>query len=181
MEFNRRRFLQAGGTAALMGAGVALSQPSVETSPYNVVGEQYGRALAILKSQGVKAYFGGSTGSALPQSSCLVDHQKVTSGGRMLLKLDCTQAAADQIAAMGPTGGPRVGANGVTTVTPTPAATTSVGLGQVSLCPGLPVLPGPAACGRSRQGLPGSRPASGLSRCRRGLLYWQTCLLPRSE
>mgnify|MGYP000583741801 CR=1 FL=1 len=58
--------LVVAGTAALMGAGVALSQPSVETSPYNVVGEQYGRALAILKSQGVKAYFGGSTGSALP-------------------------------------------------------------------------------------------------------------------
>ena len=112
--------LVVAGSAALIGAGVAMSQPSVETSPYNVVGEQYSRALAILKSQGVKAYFGGSTGSALPQSACLVDHQKVTSGGRMLLKLDCTQAAADQIAAMGPTGGPRVGANGVTTVTPTP-------------------------------------------------------------
>ena len=36
--------LVVAGTAALMGAGVALSQPSVETSPYNVVGEQYGRA-----------------------------------------------------------------------------------------------------------------------------------------
>jgi len=111
--------LVVAGSAALIGAGVAMSQPA-DTSPYNVVGEQYGRALAILKSQGVSAYFGGSTGSALPQSACLVDHQKVTSGGRMLLKLDCTQDAADQIAAMGPTGGPRVGANGVTTITPTP-------------------------------------------------------------
>ncbi|MDY6995845.1 MAG: hypothetical protein SW019_04575 [Actinomycetota bacterium] len=112
--------LVVAGSAALIGAGVAMSQPATETSPYNVVGEQYSRALAILKSQGVKAYFGGSTGSALPQSACLVDHQKVTSGGRMLLKLDCTQAAADVIAARGPTGGPRVGANGVTTITPTP-------------------------------------------------------------
>jgi len=110
--------LVAAGTAALIGAGVANSQPAA--SPYNVVGEQYGRALAILKSQGVKAYFGGATGSALPQSACLVGTQKVTGGGRMLLMLDCTQAAADQIAAMGPTGGPRVGANGVTTITPTP-------------------------------------------------------------
>jgi hypothetical protein len=110
----------AAGTVALIGAGVAISQPSTQTSPYNVVGEQYGRALAILKSQGVKAYFGGSTGSVLPQSACLVGQQKVTSGGRMLLMLDCTQEAADQIKAMGPTGGPTVGANGVTTVTPTP-------------------------------------------------------------
>ncbi|MBB2992893.1 hypothetical protein FHR72_004398 [Mycolicibacterium iranicum] len=112
--------LVAAGTAALIGAGVAISQPAAQPSPYNVVGEQYGRALAILKSQGVKAYFGGATGSALPQSACLVGQQKVTSAGRMLLMLDCTQAAADQIAAMGPTGGPTVGANGVTTVTPTP-------------------------------------------------------------
>ena len=85
--------LVAAGTAALVGAGVALSQPA-SPSPYNVTGEQYGRALAILKSQGIKAYFGGSRGSVLPQSACLVDQQKVTSGGRMLLSLDCTQAVA---------------------------------------------------------------------------------------
>lgn len=111
--------LVAAGTAALIGSGVAVSQPAA-THPANVVGEQYGRALAILQSLGQKAYFGGATGSALPQSACLVASQKVTSAGRMLLMLDCTQAAADQIAAMGPTGGPTVGANGVTTVTPTP-------------------------------------------------------------
>jgi hypothetical protein len=115
--------LVAAGTAALVGAGVAISQPGqpgAAPSPYNVTGEQYGRALAILKSQGVKAYFGGSRGSVLPQSACLVDEQKVTHGGRMLLMLDCTQAAADQIKAQGPTGGPTVGSNGITTVTPTP-------------------------------------------------------------
>lgn len=113
--------LVVAGTAALIGAGVAMSQPSAtDSSPYNVTGEPYGRALAILKSQGVKAYFGGSTGSVLSQFNCLVNQQKVTSGGRMLLMLDCTQAAADQLAAMGPSGGPRVGSNGVTTVTATP-------------------------------------------------------------
>ncbi len=111
--------LVVAGSAALIGGGVAISQPA-QPSAYDVTGEQYGRALAILKSQGVKAYFGGSTGSVLPQSACLVSSQKVTSGGRMLLTLDCTQAAADQIKAMGPTGGPTVGANGITTVTPTP-------------------------------------------------------------
>ena len=82
--------LVAAGTAALIGAGVAISQPAQE-SPYNVTGEQYGRALAILKSQGIKAYFGGSTGSVLSQSACLVDKQKMTSAGRMLLTLDCTR------------------------------------------------------------------------------------------
>ena len=112
--------LVAAGTFALIGAGAATSQPAMASSPVNVVGEQYGRALAILQSMGKKAYFGGATGSALSQSSCLVSSQKVTSAGRMLLMLDCTQAAADQIAAMGPTGGPTIGANGVTTVTPTP-------------------------------------------------------------
>ncbi len=103
----------------LIGAGVALSQPSDMTS-YNVVGEPYNKALQLLKSQGVKAYFGGSFGSALPQAQCLVDQQKVTSEGRMLLMLDCSQEAADTLAEMGPAGGPTVGSNGVTTVTPTP-------------------------------------------------------------
>jgi hypothetical protein len=38
----------------------------------------------------------------------------------MLLMLDCSQKAADELAAMGPSGGPTVGSNGITTVTPTP-------------------------------------------------------------
>ncbi|KRE33115.1 hypothetical protein ASG82_23100 [Mycobacterium sp. Soil538] len=141
--------LVAAGTIALVGAGAALSQPAGAPSPYNVTGEQYGRALAILKSQGIKAYFGGSRGSVLPQSACLVDQQKVTSGGRMLLSLDCTQAAADQIKAQGPTGGPTVGANGVTTVTPTPvvpiAGAPGAGApvaGAPQQIPGGPPIPG---------------------------------------
>ena len=109
--------LVAVGSAALVGAGIAMSQPN-----YNVVGEPYQKALQILKSQNVKAYFGGSFGSVLPQAQCLVDQQKVTKAGRMLLMLDCSQKAADQLAAMGPSGGggPTVGSNGITTVTPTP-------------------------------------------------------------
>jgi hypothetical protein len=40
----------------------------------------------------------------------------------MLLMLDCSQAAADQLKEQGSggAGGPTVGGNGVTTVTPTP-------------------------------------------------------------
>ncbi|MGV0793776.1 hypothetical protein [Mycolicibacterium sp. XJ1819] len=105
------------GSAALVGAGIAMSQP---VNSLNVVGEPYNKALQILKSQGVKASFGGSFGSALSQAECLVDTQKITSGGRVLLMLDCSQAAADKLERMRPSGGPRVGANGVTTVTPTP-------------------------------------------------------------
>jgi hypothetical protein len=128
--------LVVAGSAALIGAGVALSQPQPDMSSYNVVGEPYNKALQILKSQGVKAYFGGSSGSVLPQAQCLVNQQKVTSGGRMYLFLDCSQKAADEIAAMGPSGGPTVGSNGVTTVTPTPVV-------PIQGAPG-PVAPPPA-------------------------------------
>lgn len=110
--------LMAVGSAALVGAGIAMSQPAANN--FNVIGEPYNRALQILKQQGVKGYFGGSVGSELPQAQCLVNQQKLTSGGRMLLMLDCSQKAADQIADMTPSGGPTVGSNGVTTVTPTP-------------------------------------------------------------
>lgn len=111
----------AAGSAALISAAVATSQPNPNNAnSINVYGEPYAKALQILKSQGVKAFFGGSHGSVLPQAQCLVNEQRVTSGGRMYLSLDCSQEAADQLAEMGPAGGPSVGSNGVTTVTPTP-------------------------------------------------------------
>ncbi|WP_299557386.1 hypothetical protein [uncultured Mycolicibacterium sp.] len=106
----------AAGSAALMGAGVATSQPA-DLSSLNVIGEPYNRALMILKSQGVKAVFGGSFGNAVPQAQCLVDKQKINSSGKMVLMLDCTKEAQEQLV---DDGGPTVGANGITTVTPTP-------------------------------------------------------------
>ncbi len=111
----------AAGSVALISAGVATSQPSPNMSSLNVVGEPYGKALQILKSQNIKAFFGGAHGSDLPQSQCIVNQQKVTSGGRMYLTLDCTQEAAEAAGEFtGSGGGPTVGSNGVTTVTPTP-------------------------------------------------------------
>lgn len=110
--------LVAAGSIALFAAGTATSDPS--TSQYNVVGEPYLKALSILKSQGVKATFGGSFGSSLPQSECLVDSQKVNSSGKMILMLDCSDKAAETAADSADQGGPRVGSNGVTTVTATP-------------------------------------------------------------
>ncbi|HTM84579.1 MAG TPA: hypothetical protein VL179_06695 [Mycobacterium sp.] len=110
--------LVAAGSIALFAAGTATSDPG--GGSYNVVGEPYLKALSILKSQGVKATFGGSFGSALPQAQCLVDSQKVNSSGKMLLMLDCTEEAAEKADESGTPGGPTVGSNGVTTVTPTP-------------------------------------------------------------
>ncbi|MGZ8812934.1 MAG: hypothetical protein ACXWZI_02830 [Mycobacterium sp.] len=133
--------LVAVGSAALVGAGIAMSQPS--GSSMNVVGEPYTKALAILKGAGYKGYFGGSFGSVLSQSSCLVDTQKVTSEGRILLMLDCTQHAADMLEAMGPAAGPRVGSNGVTTVTPTPMVPIAGAPGPAGV-PRAPGAPAPA-------------------------------------
>jgi hypothetical protein len=128
--------LVVAGSAALIGAGVALSQPGTDQSSLNVVGEPYQKALQILKSQGVKAYFGGSFGSVLPQAQCLVDQQKETSQRRVLLMLDCSQKAADEAANAGPSGGPTVGSNGITTVTPTPVVPIAGAPGPAAPPPG---------------------------------------------
>ena len=124
----------AAGSVVLFGAGAAGSEP-VDASAYNVVGEPYGKAVAILKNMGVKATFGGSRGSALPQAECLVDQQKVNSNGRMVLMLDCTAKAAKPpkwLKRRRCPVAPSVGSNGVTTVTPTP----------VGPQPGMPIPPG---------------------------------------
>jgi hypothetical protein len=111
----------AAGSVALISAAVATSQPNPGGGSLNVTGEPYGKALQILKSQNVKAFFGGAHGSDLPQSECIVSQQRITSGGRMYLTLDCTEEAAVAAGTLGGAdGGPTVGSNGVTTVTPTP-------------------------------------------------------------
>lgn len=87
------------GVIGVMGAGQADAQVP------NVVGETYGKAVAILQSQGYTAVFGGSVGSALPQSQCIVIEQKAQvgntwstpwnpmgSGGALKLRLDCNLA-----------------------------------------------------------------------------------------
>ncbi len=79
-------------STALFGSATAAADSG--PSAMNVVGEPYYKAVQILKSQGARATFGGSFGSDLPQSQCIVSQQRVTSQGRMVLNLDCTQAAA---------------------------------------------------------------------------------------
>jgi hypothetical protein len=126
--------LAAGSAAAicmaLITAGYAFSDVM------DVSGQTYGQAVALLKAQGYKAVFGGSVGSDVPQPQCVVQSQKVLPMGRISLMLNCTKAAAAAAAASqpagqpgapgavpgagAPPGAPHVGANGVTTVTPTP-------------------------------------------------------------
>ena len=119
------------GTAVALGIGASSADPS-SSSTYNVVGEPYAKAVAILRAQGVKTTFGGSVGSDVPQSQCLVSSQKVTSSAKMQLMLDCTAAAQPEqpavtSAATAPGtqstdagNRPTAGAPGVVTVIPTP-------------------------------------------------------------
>jgi hypothetical protein len=114
------------GAAAVLGTGVATSAP--DPSSYNVVGLPYNRALKILASQGILGVFGGSVGSALPQSLCLVSDQRIIpNSGKVTLILDCTEKAKAELKDMGPesggpvqNAGPHVGTDGTTTVVPTP-------------------------------------------------------------
>ena len=121
----------AGSAAAALSIGASSADPA-SNSTYNVVGEPYAKAVAILRAQGVPASFGGSVGSDVPQSQCVVSSQKVTGGGKMQLMLNCTAAAqpeqpAATSAASAPGSGssdaggrPTAGAPGVVTVVATP-------------------------------------------------------------
>lgn len=115
-------------TVGLFSAGLASSDPA-GSGQMNVIGEPYYKAVKILKGMGVGTGFGGSVGSALPQAQCMVASQKVVGSGgnmKMLLNLDCTEKAAEEMADQGSSGssgvpgGRQVGSNGVTTVQATP-------------------------------------------------------------
>ncbi|MGN7780338.1 hypothetical protein ACTJJE_12560 [Mycolicibacterium sp. 22603] len=119
-------------SAAIVTAGTASSDPQASQAAYNVVGEPYGKAVAILKSMGIPSMFGGAVGSDIQQSMCIVEKQKYIPSGKMQLMLNCTQAAFDAAGASRSTGsgpgGRTVGANGVTTVTPTPMPPAQAGV-----------------------------------------------------
>jgi hypothetical protein len=86
----------AAGAAALgLGIGPGHADPNNNNSTYNVVGEPYAKAVAILRAQGVRATFGGSVGSDVPQAQCIVASEKVLAG-RIQLSLDCTAEAQPQ-------------------------------------------------------------------------------------
>jgi len=84
----------AGGLSAAAAMAVLGSAHAGAEVP-DVTGLTYGQAVAILKSSGIKAVFGGATGDDLPESQCVVSQQtplKSVSGmgARMRLMLDCT-------------------------------------------------------------------------------------------
>ena len=119
----------AGSAAAALGMAASSADPA-SNSIYNVVGEPYARAVAILRAQGVPTSFGGSVGSDVPQAMCIVSSQKVLGTGKMQLMLDCSeeaqpeQSAATSVAntpgAQSTDGNrPTPGAPGVVTVVPT--------------------------------------------------------------
>jgi hypothetical protein len=110
-------------STALFGTAVATADPGPNAA--NVIGEPYYKAVQMLKAQGARATFGGSFGSDLPQSQCIVSQQKATSQGRMILNLDCTQAAA----AHATDSAPATSANGVVPGAPG-AAAPAPGAGQ---------------------------------------------------
>jgi hypothetical protein len=88
-------------TAALLHPAAAMADPA-GANTMNVVGEPYAKALAILKQQGVRPTFGGSFGSDVPQSACIVDKQRVNPGGKMVLMLNCTTKAVKDATAQTP-------------------------------------------------------------------------------
>lgn len=90
----------AAGTIGLLNAGLASADP-VNANQMNVIGEPYFKAVRVLKGMGLSTTFGGSVGSELPQSQCMVASQKMLGSGKMQLNLDCTEAAAQQMAEQG--------------------------------------------------------------------------------
>lgn len=114
--------------AAILGTAAGSADPDANNL-YNVVGERYAKAVALLRAQGVPAAFGGAMGSDFAQAQCIVSRQKAT-GARMTLWLDCTEEAQPEAPAAtsvantpgGETTGsrPTPGAPGVVTVIATP-------------------------------------------------------------
>ena len=120
----------AGSVAAVLGMGTGHAYPTNTT--LNVVGEPYAKAVAILRAQGMSATFGGSVGSDVPQSQCIVRSQKLLgTTGKIQLMLDCTAEAQPERPAPTAPGSapgtqgtegaarPTPGAPGVVTVVPT--------------------------------------------------------------
>lgn len=137
-KFMTAKFMTiVGATASAIAIGAlgmaASTADPASNSTYNVVGEPYAKAVAILRAQGVPTTFGGSVGSDMPQSQCIVSSEKVLGTGKIQLMLDCTAEAQPDFpvatsVANSPTSGaqspdagtrPTPGAPGVVTVVPT--------------------------------------------------------------
>jgi hypothetical protein len=109
--------LQLGGAAAVIAMAV-IGAGEAAAEPVDVTGETYGKATAILKSQGYSAMFGGSIGDGLPMSQCVVIAQSSMSNGKQRLRLDCSLPQGQHAPAQGThtlsphAGSPGAGAGG---------------------------------------------------------------------
>ncbi len=111
------------GLGASIGVGLPVGYASPgDNSTLNVTGEPYAKAVAILRAQGVKASFGGSVGSDVPQALCIVKDQRVVGSGKVQLDLDCTAEAQPQQPAAPATSGAATAGAPVETARPTPGA-----------------------------------------------------------
>lgn len=90
----RKLALAVGGvSAAVAMAVIGTGHANAETP--DVTGEQYGRAVALLKNLGYKGVFGGAIGNDLPQSQCTVVEQQ-PSGRTVKLRLNCDLAPGQE-------------------------------------------------------------------------------------
>ena len=81
-----------GGASAAI-AMVVIGSGHAGADVPDVSGETYGKAVALLKAQGIRPVFGGSVGSDLPQSQCIVSSVQpilAGQGAKLKLMLDCT-------------------------------------------------------------------------------------------
>ena len=118
------------GSVALAAMGfISAGQANSDNGVLDVSGQTYAQAVKTLKSMGYRPAFQGSVGSDVPQAQCIVESQKMLPNFRVALMLDCTEEAQPEPGSNAPAGAPvpgqppgppRVGDNGVTTVTPTP-------------------------------------------------------------
>jgi hypothetical protein len=122
----------------MLNAGLVSADP-VNPNQMNVVGEPYYKAVKVLHGMGLQTGFGGAVGSALPQAQCMVSSQKMGGNNRMLLNLDCTKEAAQQMADEGTVSPGGVGGGGaINTIRPP----------QIPIAPGAaPAAPAPAPAG----------------------------------
>ena len=132
----------AAGAVAVASMAIITTGQAASQGPLDVSGQPYGRAVALLRSQGFKAVFGGSVGSDVPQNQCIVSSQKTLPNLRIQLMLNCTEAAQPEPEP----GAPRVGSNGITTVTATPVAPAPGGGAPGAAAPAAPA-PGGAPTG----------------------------------
>ena len=140
------------GTGAALTMGIVGTGSAAAEVP-DVTGETYASAQAILQSQGLQSVFGGSVGSDLPQSQCIVIEQSAQASsiwsrpqgtvGTMRLRLDCTlkkgqeQPQAPNTHSLVPPGGSVVGPDGSLMTGPgaTEGARPTPGAGTVTVTP----------------------------------------------